>query len=531
MKGLENKDKEVTDIIGNYNKDTPCKLIFVARSKDIDVYQSNVFFSIFFFLISSFLSLSRKFPKFLPIMKMIFLFFKSIHPLRHFGRDVLQVASTFGKLYKIFFYFTLLFDNFFASQSNQTSETIIETEEKKTFKTPKLNKMVSFVENVIDQISESEIKIEYNKTLGKSLFGVVYKGIWRNDSVAVKVMKLENFSEEEIKQFKSDTQKLSKIKHKNLINIYCYKIENKVLTMVQERMKYLSLKDSLKTEKPRFVVRMKYAKEVGQCIAWCHQSDPPLYNLDLKTSNILVGRDQKIKVDGFVGLSKIKNVGKKNSKIFYKSYRNCAPEILLDKPYNEKADIWSFGLLLWELTTLEQPFSDLISYDALVEKICKRREIVKFNDSFEPLLFKIIAQCLSFEPEKRPSMKDILRQIPQIQLEYYIKDPSAISFWNEKFGNEHGGFSEIVQFDLFIEELFNFLSLPEPDPTSNENVIASFVPQRCRELHQIRRNHSKIWAFGEERKNFVQNCQSHQTQRFSWRNFKDQIQIFACQLL
>eukprot|EP01091_Cochliopodium_minus_P003884 TRINITY_DN13833_c0_g1_i1.p1 TRINITY_DN13833_c0_g1~~TRINITY_DN13833_c0_g1_i1.p1 ORF type:complete len:768 (-),score=196.06 TRINITY_DN13833_c0_g1_i1:65-2263(-) len=436
LKKLDNKENMVADIVGDYSlhkNDPPQnKYIFVTREKEIDVYQPN---------------------------------FKKVAKFTTHCEDSLSVLAfddSNGSLWAGCYGGSL---NVFKVQAE-----IKQKKENLSIKSPKIEKMQSTTGSVEDKILESDIKIEFNKTLGKSPYGVVYKGLWRNDAVAVKVLQLDNFSEEEIQQLKTDISNLSKVKQKNLMHLYCYKIEKNVLTIVQERMKFLSIRDTYKNEKPRFAIRMKYAKDVGQCIAWVHKSDPPLYNLDLRTNNILVGRDHQIKVDGFVGLSKIKNVSKKNPKIFYKSHKYCAPEILLDKPYNEKADIWSFGLLLWELTTLEQPWIDIVSYDQLVDTVCKKQDMPKMGEDFDPILRKVIGQCLSYDPEKRPTMQDVIKSIPQIQLEYHIKDQSGIIFWREKFGNDQGGYSEVIQFELFIEELYNYLGLSDPDFESEEVV-------------------------------------------------------------
>ena len=202
--------------------------------------------------------------------------------------------------------------------------------------------LASYAVNVIEA---KDLQITLSQRLSVSPYGFVCKGKWKSEAVAVKELQLNYFSAEERRQFESDVEKFQKVKHSNMMPIYCYQFYTDKLTVVQPRMKNLSLKELIRREdRPRFEKRMRIVKEVVQCISWTHSASPPLYNLDLRSNNILIGQEMQVLVDGFVGLSRIKNVNPKDKKLFMKSFKHCAPELLLGQSYNEKADIWSIGL-------------------------------------------------------------------------------------------------------------------------------------------------------------------------------------------
>lgn len=84
-----------------------------------------------------------------------------------------------------------------------------------------------------------------------------------------------------------------------------------------------------------------------------------------------------------------------------------SPEIVQNKPYNFKSDIWSLGILLYEMTVLKMPF-DATSLPLLYVKII-RGNYSAVPNNFSKELKSLISSLLVVDPEKRPSINEILK--------------------------------------------------------------------------------------------------------------------------
>lgn len=117
-----------------------------------------------------------------------------------------------------------------------------------------------------------------------------------------------------------------------------------------------------------------------------------------------------------------------------------APEILLEKDFDEKVDIYSFGIMIWELYEQTQPYKDTFSsMDELVDAIGLAGERPPISKSTPPTIKKLMQDCWNLEPTKRPSFDTIISQyFPPILVEATILDPLGATFWKQHFLNKVG---------------------------------------------------------------------------------------------
>ena len=96
-----------------------------------------------------------------------------------------------------------------------------------------------------------------------------------------------------------------------------------------------------------------------------------------------------------------------------------APEVLDNKPYTLKADVYSFGIVLWEILSREPPFADYslqkIMYNVINYK--ERPPLAKVAKGCPKELIMIMKACWEHEPEKRPDFSDVIEGLQAIKFD------------------------------------------------------------------------------------------------------------------
>jgi len=100
--------------------------------------------------------------------------------------------------------------------------------------------------------------------------------------------------------------------------------------------------------------------------------------------------------------------------------RWAAPETLKQQPFNTKADIYSLGVVLWELCTADTPFTDLaFNYQVEEAVIAGDRPLIPSQSTSEGYAYAhLIEWCWQSDPEKRPTAEQVLAMLEEIQEEY-----------------------------------------------------------------------------------------------------------------
>eukprot|EP01130_Rhizamoeba_saxonica_P011280 TRINITY_DN4680_c0_g4_i1.p1 TRINITY_DN4680_c0_g4~~TRINITY_DN4680_c0_g4_i1.p1 ORF type:complete len:118 (-),score=34.35 TRINITY_DN4680_c0_g4_i1:38-391(-) len=83
-----------------------------------------------------------------------------------------------------------------------------------------------------------------------------------------------------------------------------------------------------------------------------------------------------------------------------------APEVLRNDRYTEKADIYSFGICLWEFVTREDPFNGQPPFQVVIS-VANEGLRPEMNDSFSPEFYDLTIACWAEDPDRRPSFEEI----------------------------------------------------------------------------------------------------------------------------
>ena len=146
---------------------------------------------------------------------------------------------------------------------------------------------------------------------------------------------------------------------------------------------------------------------------YLHARQPAIIHRDLKSQNLLVAADGSVQVADF-GLSReclrtaaMTRVG---------SVQWAAPEVLLGHGYSQKCDVWSFGVVCWELMTARIPF-DGMSQVLVASKVALEGMRLPVPPDAPLQLLRLMARCWADEPGKRPEFDEIVAELDAIQQE------------------------------------------------------------------------------------------------------------------
>ena len=229
--------------------------------------------------------------------------------------------------------------------------------------------------------------------LGKGGFGEVFKGLKDGvDEVAVKVIHLQN--QATVVQFKSEIDLISKLRHRHIVQFYGACVKLPCLYMVTELMQN-DLFNALKKD-IRYHWSGIYGQQVAEGIAsglhYLHSRKPTIVHRDIKSPNILL-MDGVAKIAD-VGVARTKGPSDMTAQRGF-TIAWAAPEVVYRRRATEKIDIWSFGIILWEIFTGRPPSPGLL--------------VMPGSASAE--LRKLFSACTAEDPAQRPTAAFILRSL------------------------------------------------------------------------------------------------------------------------
>ncbi|KAH3762336.1 SHK1 protein [Pelomyxa schiedti] len=296
------------------------------------------------------------------------------------------------------------------------------------------------------EIDPSEIVLE--RVISDGSFGIVYKGQCRHKDVAVKVLNRQ-FDESTLEAFRKEVEIMSKIFHPN-VSLFmgaCTSIPGRLM-MCNELLKQ-DLEALLLDPKVQLplLLRLHMAKDAALGMLWLHSSKPAIIHRDLKSSNLLIDEHLHVKVCDF-GLSQIKPAGQnlldgregaKGTPLW------MAPEVLLGEEFNEKADVYSFGLILWQILTREELFARYTNLQDFAFDICKNnvRPVIPTNTN--TMFASLIQACWHPNPTLRPDFALIVATLDEIILCEAIPEPGGRGFWKQHFL-----YQEVVTWQDFV---------------------------------------------------------------------------------
>ncbi|PBJ75161.1 NIMA-related kinase [Trypanosoma cruzi cruzi] len=244
--------------------------------------------------------------------------------------------------------------------------------------------------------------------LGKGSFGSAWLVQRRSDKAqfVAKEVRLGGMKPAERESAKHEIEVLRTLNHPNITRYVDHYEKNGSLYIVMEYANGGDLYTKIRSRKGvRFTEKeiLHYFSQI--CLALLHLHERHILHRDLKTQNVFLTNDGVVKLGDFGISTVLRNTFELKRTVCGTPYY-FSPELCLNKPYNNKSDVWALGCILYELTTLTHAF-DGNNMKALVQKILKG-VYPPIHSSYPPNLSKLIAAMIQIDPKLRPNVSQII---------------------------------------------------------------------------------------------------------------------------
>ena len=334
------------------------------------------------------------------------------------------------------------------------------------------NKIIENVDSTLTKISLTKVllhslnlcgfnfyipfkELKFLKKIGEGGFGEVYLGLWNEKKVAIKKISFINKKEKDpfhLKKNSKDYQNkinnnfnlksillkfikeidiISNLRHPNIVLFMGASISNNNCYLITEYIENGNLFDLLHKKKLpieinfnkfdiKFTTNLAY--EIALSIKYLHSRN--ITHCDLKSSNILLDKDFHVKLTDF-GLSKIVNImydNENDKKGKFGTTHWMPPEIMKSLKYEEKSDVFSYGMILYEIISGKIPYYGMLP-NQIIALVSGCRKIIQVPENSQNIfLDKLVKKCLKYNIQERPNFKDIINYLEIVKKNIDNKD-------------------------------------------------------------------------------------------------------------
>ncbi|XP_029911851.1 raf-1 proto-oncogene, serine/threonine kinase a isoform X1 [Myripristis murdjan] len=268
------------------------------------------------------------------------------------------------------------------------------------------------------EIEASEVIL--HSRIGSGSFGTVYKGKWHGD-VAVKILKVTDPTPEQFQAFRNEVAVLRKTRHVNILLFMGYMTKDN-LAIVTQWCEGSSLYKHLHVQETNFQMfqLIDIARQTAQGMDYLHAKN--IIHRDMKSNNIFLHEGLTVKIGDF-GLATVKarwsgshQVEQPSGSILW-----MAPEVIRmqdNNPYSFQSDVYSYGIVLYELMTGELPYSQIANRDQIIFMVGRgylSPDLSKLYKSCPKAMKRLVADCIKKSKDERPLFPQILSSIELLQ--------------------------------------------------------------------------------------------------------------------
>lgn len=325
--------------------------------------------------------------------------------------------------------------------------------------------------------------------IGHGAFGNVHRGEWRGEEVAVKLFVVPSVTSSEhvasvVESIRKEAQLFWLLDHRNIIKLMgvCLTPPNLCLVMEYARggpVSHVIQRYSLPPE-----VIVDWATQIAQGMSYLHEeARVHVVHRDLKSSNILLlesieGHNLYNKTLKIIDFGLAREVSHTTHMSTAGTYAWMAPEVFKSQTFSKASDVWSYGVVLWELLTGKTPYEGF-NFAAILYGVGNNTLKLPIPDSCPDSFKELLQRCWLPEPHNRPTFRDILSILET------IAESSFVETSNENF--------QLMQDDWHreIEEMFQELRQKEKElHLLEDELIRAMEQQKAHEeeLHRRERD-------------------------------------------
>ncbi|XP_072369313.1 mitogen-activated protein kinase kinase kinase 21-like isoform X3 [Scyliorhinus torazame] len=338
---------------------------------------------------------------------------------------------------------------------------------------------------VAAEIEFSQLTLQ--EIIGVGGFGKVYRGSWKGQPVAVKAARRD--PDEEVgataESARREARLFAMLRHRNIIALRGVCLQEPNLCLVMEYAQGGPLNRALAGRRipPRTLV--DWAVQIARGMCYLHaEAIVPIIHRDLKSSNILLL--EKIENDDIANKTlKITDFGlarewHKTTKMSAAgTYAWMAPEVIKSSMFSKGSDVWSYGVLLWELLTGEVPYRGIdglaVAYGVAVNKLT-----LPIPSTCPEPFTKLMEECWDQDPHIRPNFATILEQLTAIETTV-ITDLPQESFHSMQ-----------DDWKMEIQQMFNELRTKEKELRSREEELTRAELQQKSHEELLKRREQQL---------------------------------------
>jgi GTPase SAR1 family protein len=270
---------------------------------------------------------------------------------------------------------------------------------------------------IVEETALAPADLEIGRELGRGAFATVRLGVYKGQEVAIKQLQLKDdkTSSEMFEEFRREVWLMSRLQHENIVRLLGVSLRPEP-SMVMEYMNGGHLFSYLHRsgKKICWEEKMSLAMDVARGMQFIHSTKPPIVHRDLKSPNVLLTH----RADKPYPSAKIADFGLSRGLEWSSHYSDkvvdnptwLAPEVLRKERYNEKVDIYAFGVILYELATQKQFFGEISFFHELEETVLHGTR-PPISDEIPSYVRQLIEVCWQEDSHKRPDFNVIVQTL------------------------------------------------------------------------------------------------------------------------
>ncbi|XP_024906625.1 mitogen-activated protein kinase kinase kinase 10 [Pteropus alecto] len=330
-------------------------------------------------------------------------------------------------------------------------------------------------------------ELQLEEIIGVGGFGKVYRALWRGEEVAVKAARLDPERDPAVtaEQVHQEARLFGALEHPNIIALRGACLSPPHLCLVMEYARGGALSRVLAGRRVPPHVLVNWAVQVARGMNYLHNDAPvPIIHRDLKSINILILEaienhnlaDTVLKITDF-GLAREWHKTTKMSAAG--TYAWMAPEVIRLSLFSKSSDVWSFGVLLWELLTGEVPYREIDAL-AVAYGVAMNKLTLPIPSTCPEPFARLLEECWDPDPHGRPDFGSILKQLEVIEQSALFQMPL------ESFHSLQ------EDWKLEIQHMFDDLRTKEKELRSREEELLRAAQEQRFQEEQLRRREQEL---------------------------------------